>query len=135
MNIENMTKLRDWLAAGAPHVRFDMDTGVTIEEGSGVGDCGTVCCIAGAAALMSVNGGVIVKDYDDVANELHVEGGEADWFKVEYAARHWLELPDNNGRYGHDLFDPELAPDGCTPAQAAEAVTRVMNGEQPWPYI
>jgi len=133
MNLENMTKLRDWLAAGAPHVRFDMDIGVIIEEPKGLGDCGTVCCIAGAAALMSVNGGVIVKDYDDVADELHVEGGEAEWVKVEHVARHWLQLLENNWAFGHDLFDPQLAPDDCTPAQAADAVTRVMNGEEPWP--
>jgi len=131
MNIENMTKLRDWLAAGAPHVRFDMDTGVVVEESHGMGDCGTVCCIAGAAALMAVNGDTIVKDIHDV-EELDFDGEEASWYTIMDKALSWLGLPENNSSFGHDLFDPHAAPDDCTPAQAADAVTRLMNGEAPW---
>ena len=71
LNVENCNKLLEWLDAGAPHAVFDITVGNmrVIErkddngeirnswvaeqvKTKGVGDCGTVCCIAGAAAAL-----------------------------------------------------------------------------------
>lgn len=55
MNIDRLTKLAEWLESGAPHVA-DTITGIPVTGFdyrvglASAGDCGTVCCIAGAAA-------------------------------------------------------------------------------------
>lgn len=47
MNVDRLTKIAEWLEAGAPHkkgvAKFDMSDYVVNDS------CGTVCCIAGAA--------------------------------------------------------------------------------------
>ena len=140
-NIPNLTRLRDWLLAGAPHHLFSMQYGLittsaalnSTEDGElheleglsqielnkpGVGDCGTVCCIAGAAAMLD-------------GMEPSTNGDS--WPFVRARALRALDLPDDpNNWMGHDLFDPDCAPDNCTPTQAAEAVQNVMEGRAPW---
>ena len=135
MHLKAMEELATWLEDGAPHVIFDMHHGLIsyldleydddIERASlqldkpGVGDCGTVCCIAGYAAYLD---GVREKDnlvYDAIADRaLYALGLER----------------DPHDAYLHPLFNPDLAPYDCTPQQAAVAVRRVMKGQRPWNY-
>lgn len=134
-NIENLTKLRDWLNDGAPTVIFNMAVGFErldqldaddldsiseVERNKpGIGECGTVCCIAGASAR-----------FDGM-----IPGAFTSWMDVAKRALNYLGLelnPDDPSWYGHDLFDPFLAPHNCTPQQAAQAVQNVMDGKEPW---
>lgn len=135
MNIPDLLRLKAWLEAGAPDVIFNMDFDQKrpdellpseledhLEASSQTQkhDCGTVCCIAGAAELMSRD-----------SNEPHPS---RDWQVIGRRALTWLGLEDNPGNFmRHPLFDPRLAPDHCSPDQAAEAVQRVIDGKNPWP--
>lgn len=128
LNIPNLLRLRDWLMAGAPHARFDMDTGLATEADcdDGYSDyelmpnaCGTVCCIAGAAYMMAK--GLMDKQVEEM--NFHDE--------VKKTALEWLGLP-NISYMGHPLFNNGEAPKNCTPIQAAEAVQRVIDGKEPW---
>lgn len=133
MNMDNLEQLAQWLEAGAPHVVFNMsyyiaeldEVGTDYEERAfriesdqkGLGDCGTVCCIAGYAAKMKCK-----------------KTANSSWPETRDAAINILGLEHKHdaGGMGHDLFDPDLAPSNCTPQQAAAAVRRVMAGEEPW---
>lgn len=146
MNIENLNKIKTWLEAGAPHAVFDIhvgnspltDEGVcentsysTVEEyfdGQPVpSDCGSICCIAGAAYLMSkAPEGQL---FPSITHQMRLEPS---WSTTRDTALEYLGLPENNVFFGHDLFDSALAPDGCTPAQAAVAVQNVIDGKEPW---
>lgn len=140
MNINNLKKLKAWLDDGAPHRVFSMDYGVLpiskinnqeefldlpeIERNKpGIGDCGTVCCIAGASYLMSQH---LIDSK---------EGQEEEWSVIEPAALSWLGLKLNDNDFGHKLFNPYLAPKNCTPQQAAMAVQNVIDGADAWTGI
>ena len=142
INVENCNKLLAWLEAGAPHAVFHMrfsngpiENVCSIEdlrtyypsayqqvEAKGIGACGTVCCIAGAAAGMA--SGDIAKPLD--------EG----WHDVTDKALKFLGIKRQSNPVDswmiHDLFDPFLAPENCTPQQAAQALRNVMEGKDPW---
>lgn len=53
MNVQRLTKIAEWLEAGAPHVGivtgFDMQNFIREGDAIGTNECGTSCCIAGAA--------------------------------------------------------------------------------------
>lgn len=133
MNLEKLATLANWLDDGAPHVVFDMDIPneligdaaiyrdpETIEryeieaKQKNLGDCGTVCCIAGYAV------------------HLAGEAGEKDssWDDVQSKALSILGLTTDGE--DHPLFNPLLAPENCTPQEAAVAVRNVMEGKHPW---
>ncbi len=135
MNIDNCKELLAWLDAGAPHAVFDMHfDNISLSvfddmelyqfqdqvDSKGIGSCGTVCCIAGAAAGLAAG---------DISKPLSEYGS---WSETQNTALNWLGLPKGNERHGHDLFDPTQSPEDCTPAQAAEALRRVMRGEEAW---
>lgn len=140
-NLEHLEELASWLEAGAPHVAFYMHAGLgivsdVIEYGGnvpeveinkpGVGKCGTVCCIGGAAYQMATG---------TMGEKPKIEqySGEYNWEDVRYEALKWLGLKDSGmHHFGHDLFSCDLAPEGCTPQQAAAAVRRIMVGKRPW---
>lgn len=146
MNLENLEKIARWLEAGAPHVIFDMEHSVThpadvasdlelseaeyLAQQNESSRCGTVCCIAGAVYLMkrAPEGQLFPSPEMQFAIEETVKY----WPGVYQEALGYLGLEFSNVEMGHDLFDPDLAPKNCTPAQAAEAVRRVMKGEAPW---
>jgi hypothetical protein len=157
MHIPHLTQLAEWLEAGAPHAYFSMELGVCAATDSGVADatsdystlgsllrrtdemlkpdCGTVCCIAGAAHLMSVaEPGEIFPSLK--RQQALLKDAEGDWAATRDAALEFLGLSlhgDLMAQYkGHPLFDDELAPDPCSPAQAAAAVRRVIAGKAPW---
>jgi len=135
INKENFETLIAWLEAGAPHAAFSMrvgampvETAVTLEYiDPPPDDCGTVCCIAGAADQLAFGGGsfpqgnAVAKYFKGRLNE---EGDEACWSDVVSGALEWLglervatysQLPDQyqrenkfpEGAYsmGHPLFD------------------------------
>lgn len=162
MNIDNANILLSWLRAGAPHAQLDMTHSVIepqrwlenekeynehspdMVESVSRPDCGTVCCIAGAADQLRLGGGVFPKIaiYD---REL-TYGGSKSWDLVGENALDWLGLErvteenclktwgvEYDDSMFHPLFDPILAPEGCTPGQAADALERLMQGEFPWP--
>lgn len=151
MNLGNLEQLAQWLEAGAPHVMFNMNVGrlrgdVALEEGlphynattynftSGVGDCGTVCCIAGYAAHAASNFMPLSKEEEE------------NWLETREKALEFLGLPrrepapgsirdfDGSDFFGHALFSNDEAPHDTTPQEAAIAVREVMAGnhDDPW---
>jgi hypothetical protein len=159
MHIPHLTQLAEWLEAGAPHAYFNMELGICAATDDGVADatgdcstlgsllrrtdemlkpdCGTVCCIAGAAHLMSVaEPGEIFPSLK--RQQALLKDTEGDWAATRDAALGFLGLSRNLHESemavhkGHPLFDAVLAPDPCSPAQAAAAVRRVIAGKAPW---
>lgn len=132
MNIEKMTELAEWLEKGAPHVRFDMRSGIEIDHTSvvGQGECGSVCCIAGFAVQMTKG-----------SFKINYRHGSPPWWEVRDRALEILGLPrtDEYDRHiGHALFDFKMAPKNCTPQQAAQAVRRMISNPRtrnPWKYV
>lgn len=156
-NIENLKRVQRWLEEGAPHATFAMEDGVTTnaefenemdlsistlreergQASESKADCGTVCCIAGAAYLMSkAPDGQVFPSFKEQA-KLMSDGSYHHWGEVRDAALKFLGLTMSRnlktGHYGHALFSTAEAPDNCTPAQAAAAVQRVIEGKRPWP--
>jgi hypothetical protein len=159
MHIPHLTQLAEWLEAGAPHAYFSMELGVCRATDGGVADanneystlasllrrtdemrkpaCGTVCCIAGAAHLMSVaEPGEVFPS--PKRQQALLETADGNWGDTRDAALEFLGLSHSlhGGEMavykGHPLFDDALAPDPCSPAQAAAAVRRVIAGKAPW---
>ena len=139
MNREKLEELRDWLNDGAPEVVFDMrqsiDTvfaafdyyageGEKIEfikvqrDKKGLGDCGTVCCIAGFVESQ-------VAKREERAPKDH-------WGSIAYSALNELGLEATyDYHFKHPLFSSKLAPDLCTPQEAARAVQNLLDGVEP----
>jgi len=145
MNMDRLKQMAEWLEDGAPHVVFDMKEGgenietflednegdeeddrtdrVRLErDQKGLGSCGTICCIAGYA-LQSFG------TKKEKVEHFYNWGGTARFAMGAFG------LPVGTAKdvhMHHDLFDPNLAPDDCTPQQAAQAVRNVMAGDVPW---
>lgn len=143
MNHDNLNKVIDWLNKGAPETVFSMNYGLLafddpsfiledgyelpyceskkIDEG-----CGSVCCIAGAAAQF---GGM--KPEDPTYRE---------WTDIQDAALRFFGVhKPENCPWMLPVFDPSYAPESCTPKQAAEALKMwAESGDinyNPWEYI
>lgn len=131
LNLPALEELAQFLEAGAPEVVFTMNYSLETRDNLNIElptsqlahqlaikpDCGTVCCIAGYVAQQigaddDVGMGAMFRQ---VADHLGISTTES-------------KCPS----MVNDLFDPHLAPDECTPAQAAVAVRRVMKGLEPW---
>jgi len=152
-NIPHLTQLAEWLEAGAPHTYFSMDIGICAATDDAVSsvslhytledaligtaelakpDCGSVCCIAGAAHLMSIAGPGEVFPSPSAQRE-RVGEDHVPWAETMEAALAYLGLVDEGTTHmGHPLFSHRLAPHPCSPAQAAVAVRRVIAGKEPW---
>lgn len=146
MNELYIKNLLDWLDAGAPHtsvepVGFDMrhgntstknfdwrDDPETARRPEAVPECGTLCCIGGALYLMT-------KAPEGRIFPRHPERWPDSWDTIERTAADILGLPYNDlgTPFQIELLDPGMAPVGCTPQQAAEAVRRVLDGKRAWP--
>jgi hypothetical protein len=74
----------------------------------------SVCCIAGMAAFM----------HHGNSRPPHT----CAWRFIEKDAQEFMGLPPKP----IDLFDGELAPKNCTPAQAAQGLRNVMEGKPAW---
>lgn len=124
MNHKNLNSLIDWLERGAPEVVFSMNYGLrTLDEATDYDggfefelpqselnkfesrSCGSVCCIAGAAAQF--DGVPVENDYD--------------WNQIQSRALKYLGLPPTSV-WMLPVFDPDYAPEACTPKQAAQAL-------------
>jgi hypothetical protein len=119
MHTQNLEQLATWLEAGAPHVTFDMIVGAAVKP-----DCGTSCCMAGAAFFMKHNAIGCPTRQAQLAREYGTDASayEMNWMKVQLEAAQWLDV------------DPLLfaGPETATPAQAAIEVRKVMKGQDPW---
>ena len=151
-NIPHLAQLAEWLEAGAPHAYFSMRVGLCPATDEGVFEassnssleelfagsneldkpaCGSVCCIAGAAHLMSI--APEGKGFPSAeAQRKLLESDEMYWPSTQGAAMKYLGFEDKGGFLDHPLFDFTLAPSPCSPAQAAIAVRRVIAGQEPW---
>jgi hypothetical protein len=157
-NREALARLLKWLDAGAHG--FDMNTGISFTE-EGKGKCGTTCCIGGAVAQMSLG----IWDKEGTVTERHAammasavwdetEQGDCEFDQEDkmYGASFWGDIPkiaiehlgiemERLGEQRHywmglDLFDNDLAPARCTPAQAAQAVRNFdATGEPMWDTV
>ena len=83
-----------WLAAGAPHTKtgfdFDMSRGIAKYGDTEPGDCGTSCCIAGAAVAFAEP-----RLFKDMLLDLRPDSDdweEAAWPDISYRAREILGL-------------------------------------------
>lgn len=106
MNVQLLTQIRDWIAGGRPIIHdtpvvFFMDaTFQQTPNGSGTGECKTVCCIAGAAVAyraMEEHPGLPIKDaFLAYAEELgmrnHASYALMRWMDMEPTARRILGL-------------------------------------------
>lgn len=134
MNHDNINKVIGWLHRGAPEVIFSMKYALRTIDDTDVedkdypddnegyyalaysqrqkvdaGGCGSVCCIAGAAAQFD---GAKPDDYDEWS---HVQKRALEYFGInpeDYDRIPWM-LP---------VFDPDNAPDNCDPSTAAKAL-------------
>jgi hypothetical protein len=144
MNLKNLELLAEWLEAGAPHMVFDMKVGLAdlqsdesvydatscydvgeYLENRGISNntCRTAGCMAGAAVMLSNAENRGNWPGESVEAKLLKNLG---WKATQREALQWLGLESE------DLFDMNLSPQNCTPAQAAVAVRNVMNGKEPW---
>lgn len=154
-NREALAKLLAWLEADAPTVDFDMDVGI-LRYGNekSEGQCGTACCIAGAAVQMKLDifgKPLKVSDLKDIP-KLHdsVHGlfndieqmelwGNIPETAVEYLGIDMNTLPEQACDLGHvlDLFsNSEDFGDGCTAKQAAQALRNFdETGDPRWEEV
>lgn len=151
MNHDNINKVIDWLNRGAPEAVFSMKYALRPIDDTWVGDpddedyqelapserakignnsCGSVCCIAGAAAQFDG-----VSPTDPAYNA---------WSPIQDRALSYFGInPRDHERLPWMLpvFDPDLAPNNCSPQQAAEALARwAAHADKnitfnPWSYI
>jgi hypothetical protein len=144
MNTERLTKLAEWLEAGATHERitFDMQCGVTFnDDGDGRAfvegtkdfeDCRTTCCIAGAAVQFFADQETLDALRDDF-NAKYEE--ELTWTNVFEQAADLLGL---SYQEAEDLFTPDVSLGGTLkcfsdPAWAARTIRHLIStGEVDW---
>lgn len=139
MNIENLKKLKAFFDAGAPHFHFNMTMPLISDIEFAIkryhdeeipSTCGSAGCIAGAAAQMAganTKGIGLDEMWIDVTRP---EALKFCGFPEPYEDR---DAPyAHDAFFGHDLFDPDLAPFNCTPQQAAQAIQNVIDGRAPW---
>jgi hypothetical protein len=108
LNVERLTELAFWLEAGAPHKGmvkgFNIAVGVQARAGE-TPDCGTVCCIAGAATQFfnDEDGYLRNSAFIEASHGHDGSTGEAPWPEVFDKAQHLLGLDYDQAR---ELFVP-----------------------------
>ena len=130
MNIENLTILREWFLAGAPHYYLNMNLPygnpadpevVEYVDKPIPNSCGSAGCIAGAAYHL-------LEERPDKHIPL-----EDQWDVIRPKAMELLDLPEKGDPFfGHSLFNSDICPDDVTPEMAAEAIQNVIDGKDPW---
>lgn len=144
MNIDRLTKLAEWLEAGAPHerIRFDMREGIAFDPEQfsprDLANCGTSCCLAGAAVQFF---GSAQRLSDDGALWGHFSGvPKLGWPDVRDEA---MELLNLESPVADDLFQPIGVADFDDeylwffndPARAAATVRKLIaTGEVDWGF-
>lgn len=111
--------LLNWLDSGAPGYAFDMKEGLRI-----AGDR-ISCCMAGFIAFREG-----IRPYPGKES--------ADWREVQDVALAALCLPrlsEPHVFFAHPVFNAHMAPQGCSPAEAAKALRFAFdspNCPNPW---
>lgn len=143
-NFENINKVIDWLNRGAPEVAFSMTYSNITSKGLPVyeddtdtfsptelekllnGGCGSVCCIAGAAAQFSG-----MPPSENPA-----------WSDIQARALEYFGFDhDEDTPWMLPVFDPDYAPSPCSPQFAAQALelwakyAKEDIAYNPWPEI
>lgn len=125
MNTERLTKLAEWLEAGAPHERteFNMSNGLVYygvqsnDDGEPpdaeyvVNHCRTSCCIAGAAVqFFNTPARLLEKEWADTG---YADGTESiGWLRVSLEATELLNLSVEQAA---QLFTPQARYQMCMP--------------------
>lgn len=141
MNIERLTKLAEWLEAGAKHERitFDMTRGLAFKitedfDPSKAAACATSCCIAGAAVQFFGNVDELVAA-DPLPQPHWHRVEEFAWWRVRDEAELLLDLDYTKAT---SLFEPHCVYGGGLddyndPAWAARTIRRLIaTGEVDW---
>lgn len=146
MNIERLSQLGDALERGAPGVAFCVGAmRSTVQLALAEGDLFDRQTIVRECEQKNLREGDICCDIAGYSIQLFDASYPLDKaiftdpYAQECMIRYALELLDLPWIYrgprwdcGHDLFDPTHAPDECAPAQAAQAIRRLIAGETPW---
>lgn len=133
MNIKMLEQVEQWLLAGAPERKFDMN--VLVDDVQGKENwCGTSCCIAGYVFQQTKAYDAVIKkdepffqwnhDIEQIAADtLGVDKSEA--YKLFYVRKSGTDSNDYQGDW-----------EKITPAQAAQAVRNVIDHGTPmWETI
>ena len=123
MNKERLEEVAQWLEAGAPERKFNMNRLLNVETGSAKKNwCGTECCIAGYVVTRYIPQDVNLDSIEEDATEL---------LGLEESVSDTLFFPKVLGSE-----DMVFCWDDITPAQAAQAVRNVMKHNNPlWEEI
>jgi hypothetical protein len=129
MNIERLTETAEWLEAGAPERRFNMNRLFDAETADDPGNhnwCGTECCIAG----------YVVTRYAPTKVDRHnIEKQARELLGLNYNLADALFYP-RNIHTDQMIYGRENTWDAITPAQAAVAVRNVIKHNDPkWEEI
>lgn len=135
MNIELLDRIATWLEAGAPHesgISFNMNylyssnageawiDGEMVEQ-----DCGTACCIAGAALQFGGKPDLINPDDFDADQDERGFEEAAKLIGMEYKDAHALFYPEETSPFDHY--------EEITPEYAARVVRKLIKtGEVDW---
>ncbi len=149
MNVELLTKIAEWLEAGAPHeqnrgMRFDMEHIIMLpseNEAQKENWCGTSCCIAGAAIAFSApqilkelhlhqrfDGEATTDGWDDGVDLLDLDEGVAQYLFAPWDYEYPEEVDDRQamGRWANK-------PEKITPAWAGRTIRHLIaTGKVRW---
>lgn len=137
MNVERLTRLAEWLEAGAPHerIKFDMTSGilVSVTEGfdpSKPSACNTSCCIAGATVEFYGNVDALATTHGYATFYHDPKFRELGWNEVRDEAEKLLGLEWD---VAEDLFVPADLEEVNDPAWAARTIRHlIVTGEVNW---
>lgn len=133
MNVEKLEQVEQWLLAGAPERKFNMNRLVEVPEGQKDNWCGTACCIAGYVYQQEVA-------FNPVKHDPRYNGWDG-WEDVAETAQKSLGLdPDVANRLfflkHREGFSYTGEWESVTPQEAAQAVRNVIEqGEPLWETI
>jgi hypothetical protein len=133
MNIKMLEQVEQWLLAGAPERKFDMN--VLVDDVQGKENwCGTSCCIAGYVFQQTKAYDAVIKKDEPFFQWNHdIEQIAADALGMDKSEAYKLFFVRETGNdYGDYQGDWEK----ITPAQAAQAVRNVIDHGTPmWETI
>lgn len=151
MNIDRLTKLAEWLEAGAKHERihFDMTRGLAFKitedfDPKKPADCDTSCCIAGAAVQFFGGDARLTRSAESAQERTDLgflrEDGftESGWLSISNAAADLLDLDGDDFYCSEKLFEPQQwfggeLEDFNDPAWAARTIRHLIaTGEVDW---
>ncbi len=128
MNIQRLTALAEWLEAGAPERRFNMNKLLDTDTAPDPSNwCGTTCCIAGYVYTKWVE--PIPGDQESLGHTI-LEDAAAEALGLQYLVAEELFYFTTNAT------GPKFPWEDVTPQQAAQAVRNVIAyGEPRWKDI